>query len=163
MELISTTSDATARTPNLDEAWRAHGPAAIRLATVLVGRDDAHDIAVSAFLRVTSQVRSPEIEHFQSYLLRAVTNEAHNLYRLRERRQRRDLAAVGPDAATDRVVDVDLRRAISALSVRQRTVVFLAYWEDMTEASIAETLELSRGTVHRDLRRARHRLRRAYE
>jgi RNA polymerase sigma factor (sigma-70 family) len=54
---------------------------------------------------------------------------------------------------------IDVRRAVAGLSVAQRAVVFLAYWEDMTERDIAEWLQLSPGTVHRHLELARNHLR----
>jgi RNA polymerase sigma-70 factor (ECF subfamily) len=100
---------------------------------------------------------------FRSYLLRAIRNEAHSLFRSRRRRQRRDVAAMPERFANDPIIDVDLRSAIAGLDLRQRSVLFLAYWEDMTEAAIAQTLGLSRGTVHRDLQRARDRLGKALQ
>ncbi|MZE53568.1 sigma-70 family RNA polymerase sigma factor, partial [Streptomyces sp. SID5770] len=40
-----------------------------------------------------------------------------------------------------------LLQALSALSPRQRTVVILRYWEDMSENEVAEILNCSLGTV----------------
>lgn len=145
----------------LDAAWRSHAPTAMRFATAVVGPVDAHDVTTAAFLRVTQQPGWVDIEHFDRYLIRAVRNEAQNLYRQRRRRWQRDLLAVRPEAATDPLPDVDLLRAVASLSVQQRSVVFLAYWHDMTEAEIAETLEVARSTVHRTLARARIALRKA--
>jgi DNA-binding CsgD family transcriptional regulator len=42
--------------------------------------------------------------------------------------------------------------ALAALSARQRTVLVLRYWEDLTEAGIAELLGCSPGTVTAHLR-----------
>lgn len=145
----------------VEDAWRGHGPAALRFATALVGPHDAHDITTTAFLRLIRQPGWTSIEHLDRYLLRAVRNEAQNLYRQRRRRWERDLAALQPDATTDSVGDVDLWRAVSALSLQQRSTVFLAYWHDLTKAEIADVLGLSRGTVHRTLTRARATLRKA--
>lgn len=133
----------------------------MRFATAVVGQTDAHDVTTSAFLRVTRRPEWTEIEHFDRYLLRAVRNEAQNLYRDRRRRWQRDLVAVRPESMLDTPPDVDLLRAVAALSVQQRSVVFLAYWQDMTEAEIADTLDLARSTVHRTLTRARLALRKA--
>ncbi len=146
---------------NIDVAWRAHAPAAMRFATAVVGPVDAHDVTTSAFLRVTQQPGWTDIEHFDRYLIRAVRNEAQDLYRQRRRRWQRDLLAVRPEVSIDPLPDVDLLRAVASLSVRQRSVVFLAYWHDMTEAEIAETLDVARSTVHRTLTRARIALRKA--
>lgn len=142
-------------------AWRSHGQYALRVAAALVGPNDAHDIVSTAFLRVVAQPGWQEFDNLRGYLIRAVRNEAQNLYRARRRRWRRDLAAVRPGATHDQQVDVDVRRAIGRLSLRQRSVLYLAYWEDKTEAEIADELGLSRGTVHRDIQRARDQLRKA--
>lgn len=145
----------------VDEAWRAYAPAAMRFATALVGPHDAHDVTTNAFLRVTRQAHWGEIEHLDRYLIRAVRNEAQNLYRERRRRWQRDLQAVAAGSAADVAPDIDVLRAIAKLSVPQRSVVFLAYWNEMTEAQIAETLDVARSTVHRNLDRARIQLRKA--
>lgn len=149
------------RDREIDTAWRDHAPGAMRFATALVGPTDAHDITTTAFLRVTAQPDWTEIDRLDRYLWRAVRNEAQNLARQRRRRWQRELAEVRPETTLDAPHDVDLLRAVAALSVQQRSVVFLAYWHELTEAEIAETLELSRGTVHRTLVRARLALRKA--
>jgi len=118
-------------------------------------------VTTTAFLRVTRQPGWTEIEHLDRYLMRAVRNDAQNLHRQRRRRWQRDLLAVLPEQGTDAVRDVDLLRALAALSPQQRAVAFLAFWNDMTEAEIADTLDVARGTVHRDLVRARTALRKA--
>lgn len=144
---------------DVERVWRDLGPDALRLAAALVGPHDAHDITASAFVRVTASDDWEQVVDRRAYLLRSVRNEAHNLYRARGRRWRRDIAAVRPAAHVDVHTDVDVYRALAKLSLRQRSVVFFAYWHDMTEAEIADVLELSRGTIHRDLRMARERLR----
>lgn len=153
-----TNADAVAGA-DVESVWRDLGPGALRLAAVLVGPHDAHDITANAFLRVTSQAGWDRILDRRAYLLRAVRNEAQNLYRARGRRWRRDLEAVRPAALRDQPVDVDVYRALAELSLRQRSVVFLVYWHDMSEGEVGDVLGLSRGTVHRDLWLARDRLR----
>ncbi len=154
-----TAADREASASAAERAWRVLGPDALRLAAVLVGPHDAHDVTASAFLRVTAVDEWQFIADQRAYLLRAVRNEASNLHRARARRWRRDIAAVGPSAVDPVTVDVDVYRALARLSLRQRSVVFFAYWHGMTEGEIADLLELSRGTIHRDLRLARDRLR----
>jgi RNA polymerase sigma factor (sigma-70 family) len=144
---------------DVEQVWRDLGPDALRLAAALVGPHDAHDITESAFVRVTTSADWDLLVDRRAYLLRAVRNQAHNLYRARRRRWRRDIAGVRPAALVDVHLDVDVYRALAKLSLRQRSVVFFAYWHDMTESEIAELLALSRSTIHRDLRMARERLR----
>jgi RNA polymerase sigma factor (sigma-70 family) len=144
-----------------DAMWRLHGDTALRLATVLVGPDDAHDITVTGFLSALGSAGWSDATDHRGYVLRAVSFAARDHRRQRARRWRRDLLAVAATTTTAPETTVDLRRQIAELSVQQRNVIFLAYWEDMTEAAIADVLELSVGTVHRNLTRAKHRLRKA--
>lgn len=148
-------------TADPETIWRAHAPAALRYATVLVGPHDAHDVTVNAFLRIGQSPGWANVEHPRSYLMRAVTNHARDHRRQQERRWRRDLNAIGPTSTTTDEPGVDVRRQIARLSVAQRAVIFLAYWEDMTVPAIAELLGLSTGTVQRNLTRARDQLRKA--
>jgi RNA polymerase sigma-70 factor (ECF subfamily) len=145
----------------VDDAWRAHGPGVARFATALVGPHDAHDVTTNAFLRIVRRPDWTAIEHLDRYWMRAVRNEAQNLSRERRRRWQRDLQALAAPSTVDALADPDVIRAIAALSVQQRAVVFLAYWQQMTEGEIAETLDLTRSTVHRNLVRARIHLRKA--
>ncbi len=48
------------------------------------------------------------------------------------------------------------------MSLRQRAVIYLAYWEDQTNASIATTLGISLGSVKRHRTRALQRLKEHY-
>ena len=105
--------------------------------------DDAHDIATSAFLRVTNSTGWVGLDQPQSYLFRAVSSEAHNHQPQRSRRWCRDLHTITAHDATDNPVDVDVIRALSKLTIAQRSVVFLTYWNNMTEAAVADTLGLS--------------------
>lgn len=145
----------------LEQAWRTCVPAVLRFATALVGPHDAHDVVTTVFLRTTSSPSWTDIERLDRYLMRAVRNEALNLQRQRRRRWQRDLVAVRPESTMDVGADLDLLRAIAGLDVKQRCIVFLAYWEDLSESEIATLLNLSRSSVHRTLVRSRDRLRKA--
>lgn len=73
----------------------------------------------------------------------------------------RDLAAVGPASTDGPDTFIDVRRAVSSLSLAQRTVIYFVYWEDLTEREIATLLQVAPGTVRRHLVRARIHLRKA--
>lgn len=149
---------------DLETVWRVHGTDLVRIATVLVGPSDAHDIAVEAVLRATGVISTGTVADARGYLFRSVTNRAHDLRRARRRRWVRDLHAVVPQITAGlRPVDVDVQRAVAGLSVAQRAVIYLAYWEDLTERKIAEVLDISPGTVRRHMVRARSHLRKALE
>lgn len=50
--------------------------------------------------------------------------------------------------------------AVASLSMRQRAVVFLTYYEDLDTAAVAEQLGISVGSVYQYLNRARTTLQR---
>jgi RNA polymerase sigma-70 factor (ECF subfamily) len=59
--------------------------------------------------------------------------------------------------------DTALWRAVEDLAPRARTAVALRYVADLTEAEVAEAMDVSRGTVATTLSRARQQLARALE
>ena len=65
--------------------------------------------------------------------------------------------AVSDQAAGDPV----LWQAVLSLPVRQRAVLYLAYWEDMGPTAIGHMLGISDGAVRRHLARARSSMRRS--
>ena len=107
------------RQRQLDAAWRALGPAAMRFATALVGPHDAHDITTNAFLRVTRQQGWADIERLDRYLFRAVRNEANNLFRDRPRCGERDLRGAPTDPSSDLISDHDVLGAQSRATLRR--------------------------------------------
>ena len=66
---------------DIEREWRELGLGALQLAAAMVGPHDAHDIAASAFLRVTASAGWTQVTDRRAYLFRAVRNEAQNLYR----------------------------------------------------------------------------------
>ena len=146
------------------DIYREHAAALIRFATVLVGPDDAADVVSSAVLRTLRSAGWRSVVNHRSYLHQAVANEARNFYRSDSRRRQREAAAANPSPVVNPPeVYPEVRAAVLQLSVRQRAVVFLAYWEDMTDQMIAEHLGISAGSVRRHLARARRHLRRALD
>ncbi len=65
-----------------------------------------------------------------------------------------------PAEATEMpAVRPDVLEALSKLSPRQRAAAYLTYIEDLDEATVAETLGISAGSVRQHLGRARAKLR----
>jgi len=143
----------------LEAAYRRHSDELIRYATVLVGPDDASDVVTDAMVRVFASDVSA-VTNLRAFLFRAVHHRAIDHRRAGSRRRRREVSyqAHQPDVTVDRVA-ADARAALAVLSLQQRTVVFLTYWADQTPADIAEVLDVSEGTVRKQLARARARLR----
>ncbi len=82
-----------------------------------------------------------------------------------ERRRRRWFSGSPPDlsqveAPASPIVDRELREVVRRLPTRQRTVLFLRFYGDLPNTTIAEVLGISTGTVGATLHRAQETLRR---
>ena len=151
-------------TPSDTELYRAHADELTRYATVLVGPDDAPDVVTDAVLAAFGSRRWRSVEHPRAYLFRAVLNTANSRHRSTSRRRRREQLSVARETAGAAASPapgeaIDVHRALAALSPQQRAVVYLAYWDDLTAEQIADTLDVSPGSVRKQLARARARLR----
>jgi RNA polymerase sigma-70 factor (sigma-E family) len=140
--------------PWLVELYRAHHRDLVRLATLLVDDQGSAEEAVQdAFVSVAR--RDPRgLADPGAYLRTAVLNNARSMLRKR-RVRRRHLRSVEPPASApgaDHAVllDEDARLVLAALdrlSQRQREVLVLRYWSDLSEVEIASTLGISTGAV----------------
>ena len=143
-----------------EEFVSARYQALVRSAYLLTGHHhDAEDLVQTALLRAVSRWRRIE-DNPEPYVRKIMVNE--NISRWRRHRGREHLAEAVPDAPApsgDHDDAVELRRALSQLSPRQRTVVVLRYYEDLTERQVAELLGIGVGTVKSTTRDALARLR----
>lgn len=125
-----------------------------RLATgLLCDWGDAEDAVHDAFVRLwrSHHGRTDMLESPLPYLRTAVVNNARSI--MRRRRTARDHpplflppAASAEEEALPRVHQ-EVLDAVNELPHRQREVLVLRYWADMSEADIASTLGVTRGTV----------------
>jgi RNA polymerase sigma-70 factor (sigma-E family) len=123
----------------------------VRLAALL-GADDPEDVAQEAFARFDQRREAlPADVNAAAYLRTTVINLTRS--RLRHLRVSRRFAADIPLVESAEILAVlsdDRRRVIRALSTlttRQRQVLVLRYWMDLSEREIAETLGIRPGTV----------------
>ncbi len=142
-----------------EEAYRKYCEELTRFASGLVGPSDAHDVVADGCLSAFASPKWSTLENPRAYLYRTVLNQARMVSRSAMRRRARELrAAVVPANPSMLAFDPDVLDAVSALSVRQRAVVFLTYWEDLSQRAIALRLGISEGSVRRHLARAHSRL-----
>ncbi|MGH3118601.1 MAG: sigma-70 family RNA polymerase sigma factor [Gaiellales bacterium] len=140
------------------DVGRLHGEhyrSLLRLASVLV--DDVgtcEELVQDAFVAVLARHRAfSDDAKAPAYLRSAVLNGARtNLRRQRVRRRARPLEVVGAarSAESDAVVAEEHRivlAALRSLPERQREVLALRYYLDLSEAEIADTLGIAAGTV----------------
>ncbi len=125
----------------------------LRLACLLAGdRDLAEDATAEAFARTYEQWVAGRITDVGPYLRRAVVNQVKNqrrsLARLRQFEARQFGDGRGARRDDEQVVAADTVVALLArLPHRQRAALVLRYYDDQSEAAIAEALGCRRGTV----------------
>jgi RNA polymerase sigma-70 factor (sigma-E family) len=141
------------------EFMHARWPAMVRLAYALTGdQGHAEDVAQTAFARAyASWPRVSRAGNPEAYVRRIVVNE--NLNRFRKHRVAERLTGTLPESGTpDATRTSDDRSALIAalqqLGPRQRAVVVLRYWLDLSETEVATALGCSVGTVKSQASRA---------
>jgi RNA polymerase sigma-70 factor (ECF subfamily) len=137
------------------EFLEKHADELTRFATAVVGPSEAPDVVSGAFLHCVVSGRWPTVSDRRAYLYRAVLNEALATRRSLARRRQRDRHAVLAEPVSDDLPSHEVLDAVRRLSVRQRAVVVLTYWQDLVPASVAALLGISEGAVRRHLARAR--------
>lgn len=139
-------------------------PVLVRTAYLLTGdRYLAEDLAQSALTKVYASWRHVRrADDVDAYVRRVLVNTNANRFRKRRVAEHLtaapyDLAAYEPHAGlAQRSV---LMAALAELPARQRAVVVLRYWEDMSEKEVAAALGCSQGTVKSQASKALARLR----
>ena len=136
-----------------EEFFRATWPRLFRTTYAVAGdRVLAEDALQTAFAKAyTSWHRVQAADHPEAYVRRMAVNEVLSVLRRPWFRAERSTEAPEPKplpSGEDRAVDRDaVWRAVCSLPPRQRAVVVLRYYEDLSEAEIADVLGCTRGTV----------------
>lgn len=140
--------------PTLADLYLLHRLPLTRLATLLVGdQADAEDAVQDAFFRLWRMDggRIGRLENPLAYLRVAVVNNARSILRRRKSvREHTPLFVPYAESAEEEAlprVQREVLDAVNALPQRQREVLILRYWADMSETEIAATTGISRGTV----------------
>ena len=141
------------------EIYRSHAPELVRYANSLVGPNDAADVVSSAVLKAFTSRSWSSVENPRAYLYRSVLNEVRSQHRSTMRRLAREQKVAVPEGEVMPEMRPEVLAALATLSVRQRSVAYLTYFEDLDEATVAERLGIGTGSVRRHLGRARDKLR----
>ncbi|WP_083983447.1 sigma-70 family RNA polymerase sigma factor [Actinomadura hibisca] len=144
-----------------EELFTAHFWGLVRLAALL-GADDAEDVVQEAFVRLHRRRRTLRDQNAAlAYLRSSVCNACRSRVRhLRmARRRHAQLAPPGEVGSAEQhvVLDEDVRAllaAVAGLPRRQREVLVLRYWLDLSERDTAATLGIALGTVKAHAARA---------
>ncbi len=142
----ATLSDHRDREPySFDDFFRDRYSATVRLAHLLTGSNGiAEELAQDAFAQLYPRFDS--VREPKSYLRTTTVNVCRNWHR----RHRRELERFGRHGASEeRSTDSveELIDVIAELPYRQRAVLVMRYWLDLSEADIAHSLDCRPGTV----------------
>jgi RNA polymerase sigma factor (sigma-70 family) len=126
-----------------DDLYRRMWPGMVRLAHLLTGSAAAgEDLAQEAFVGL---LRNAPVDAPEAYVRRSLVNLAINRGR-RAGRERNYVRALREETADPPGTD-DLWPLVQRLPVRQRAVIVLRYYLDLSEADIALALGCRPGTV----------------
>jgi len=126
-------------------------------------REDAEDAAQNVFtrwLRLGGKTFDSE-EHEKAYFLRAACNESVNMKRSLWRRNRVDFEDL-PEMVTAEMPaepEESPGALLRGLPIRYREVLYLYYYEELSTAEVAKTLNRNESTVRTQLQKGRERLR----
>jgi RNA polymerase sigma-70 factor (sigma-E family) len=143
---------------------RSRSRALLRTAYLLTGNvADAEDLVQSALAKTyLAWDRIEDRGALDGYVRRAMVNTHISWWR-RRRLEEFPTDEIPDQAVVDHSVTSDLqealRRAVDRLPQRMRAAVMLRYFDDMTEAEVAEALGVSLGTVKSTVSRAVAKLR----
>jgi RNA polymerase sigma factor (sigma-70 family) len=139
------------------EFYQREFPVAARLAHLLSGRDEvAEDLAQLAMVRVHSHFG--QLDNPAAYLRTTLVNVCRNWHRsIARERGGLQRAAAQPQVLSPEVQHV--LDVVDSLPYRQRAVIVLRYWLDLSEVEIADHLACRPGTVKSLASRAIERLR----
>ncbi|MFI6456802.1 SigE family RNA polymerase sigma factor [Streptosporangium amethystogenes] len=140
----------------------ARGTSLLRVAYLACGDErEAEDLLQTALERTYRNWDRVRYDNPEPYLRRVIVNTS--ISRARRRAILRIIPMHTPPEPSERETDVDLRHVLMetlrALPPRQRAVIVLRYWEDLSEAQTAEILGCSTGTVKSQASKALAKLR----
>jgi RNA polymerase sigma-70 factor (sigma-E family) len=148
----------------VESLFRTHRLAMVRLALLLVDdRETAEDVAQEAFAALHRRWNALSSDAAAvAYLRTCVVNGSRSI--LRRRRTARLHATTANDVVTVPAADGpallgeehrEVLAALRRLPARQREVLVLRYWSELTESQIAQTLGISVGAVKSSASRGR--------
>ena len=149
----------------MEQVVRERRPALVGYAFLVCGsRSDAEDITQDAIVRTFARGRAKtSVSQAESYIRRAIVNEAIDRSRRRKVADKNRMLFVVPDSlvghATKVASDTYVEDLLNSLAPQERAVVVLKYVDDLTVAQIGATLKLADGTVKRYLSNAASKLR----
>lgn len=145
-----------------DEWFRAEHPRVLGAVLIVCAGDvaKAEDATNDAFVKAFERWDSVEaMTSPRAWVTKVAINGAKRSFV----RRRPHVPLVNDDSAlvakTDPDIDHELWAAVASLSVRQRAAIVLRYVDDLSQAAVADELDIAPGTVAATLSHARRNLR----
>jgi RNA polymerase sigma-70 factor (sigma-E family) len=142
----------------------ARTPALMRLAYLLAGdQHRAEDLLQTALTKTMVRWRTLQHEDPEAYVRKVLYHEQVSWWRWAARRrettvhQLPEIPLADPSSQSD--LRLQVRQALMRLTAKQRAVLVLRYFEDLSETQVAEQLGCSVGTVRSQTHKAIARLR----
>jgi len=161
-------SQSQARSDWVDEVVDKYADMVYRIAfTQMKNKSDAEDIFQEVFLKLCKSDKVFETdEYVKAWLIRVTINTCKKTFVSPWKQRRAEM----PEKLPEHLIhedkyeeDSELASIVGLLPEKYRVVIYLFYFEDMSVADIAETLNSTASTVKSQLSRARGILRKKLE
>lgn len=123
--------------------------------TYLHSQSEAEDVCHDVFIKMIEHKISIFPGKEKSWLLTVTANECKNRLRFWKRHGREELTDSIPVKETE---STDIVETVMSLSVKERTVIYLYYYEGYTAEEIAGILKITASAVRSRMERARKHL-----
>ena len=141
---------------NITQIYNDHKNSVYRLAlTYLHSRTEAEDVCHDVFVKMMEHKSSIFQGKERAWLLTVTANECKNRLKFWKRHENEELSANIPMKDTQ---SLDVLEVVRSLSVKERTVIYLYYYEGYTTEEIAGILKITASAVRSRMERARKHL-----
>lgn len=120
---------------------------------------DAEDVMQNVFIKLWKYTKPfNNEEHLNKWLTAVSVNESRDYIKNPFRKRKLPLEDAVNISVLDKTENIDLFRAVMSLDTKDRTIIHLFYYEDMSIADIADIIKIKESAVKTRLFRARGRL-----
>ena len=122
-------------------------------------KQDSEDILQNTFIKLWKNEKPfKDKTHFEKWLTAVCVNECRNLLKSPFRKRAAELDETSDISNFDSIENYDIFNAVMSLPQKERTVIHLFYYEDLSVKEIAGLLKQSESAVKTRLYRARNNL-----